>query len=311
ERAVFDKVLADEAERQGVPIHYAHTITDCDLEGEGVRLAYTDGDGKAGSIDCDFVLDASGFGRVLSRLLDLEAPSDFPVRQAAITHVNDNLDPKEFDRNKILVTVHPTERDIWYWIIPFSDGRSSMGVVATEEKLAARGGVADPIALIQRCISEAPVLEHLLRNAEYCYPSRQVTGYSCNVKNLASKKFALLGNAGEFLDPVFSSGLAIAMRSSSMAAEVLGRQLDGETVDWHKEYDAPLRKGVDTFRVFVDSWYNGMFQDVIFFPDQSANIRAMISSVLAGYAWDEKNPFVSNPLKRMITLADFCQPIEA
>ncbi|HEV8078590.1 MAG TPA: FAD-dependent oxidoreductase, partial [Marinobacter sp.] len=69
--------------------------------------------------------------------------------------------------------------------------------------------------------------------------------------------------------------------------------------------------GVDTFRVFVDSWYNGMFQDVIFFPDQSANIRAMISSVLAGYAWDEKNPFVSNPLKRMITLADFCQPIEA
>src|SRR5690606_16964765 len=126
ERAVFDKVLADEAEGQGVPIHYAHTITDCDVEGEGVRLAYTNSDGQAGTIDCDFVLDASGFGRVLSRLLDLEAPSDFPVRRAVITHVNDNLDPKEFDRNKILVTVHPTERDIWYWIIPFSDGRSSM-----------------------------------------------------------------------------------------------------------------------------------------------------------------------------------------
>lgn len=310
ERAVFDKLLADEAERQGVDIHYGHTITDCDLQGEGAALDYTNAAGEAGRIHCDFVLDASGFGRVLPRLLDLEEPSGFPVRQAAFTHIDDHIAADEFDRNKILVTVHPTDRDIWFWLIPFSDGRCSLGVVAAEERFTARGGIDDPLALLQRCVSEAPVLAKLLRNAEYNYPSRKLSGYSANVKQLAGDKFALLGNAGEFLDPVFSSGVTIAMRSASMAAALVGRKLDGENIDWLNQYDKPLRRGVDTFRVFVESWYNGMFQDVIFYPDQSAMIREMISSVLAGYAWDEKNPFVANPLKRMKTLADFCQPAE-
>lgn len=308
ERSVFDKILADDAERQGVPIFYKHTITACDIGADGVSIVYIGADGEPGLITCKFVLDASGFGRVLPKLLDLEEPSGFPMRQAAFTHIRDNIVPDEFDRNKILVTVHPEERDIWFWTIPFSDGRCSLGVVAAKEKLAARGDISDPLLILQRCIAETPTLAHLLRNAEYCFPSRSITGYSANVKKLAGDRFALLGNAGEFLDPVFSSGVTIAMRSASMAAPLVGRFLDGEAIDWRQEYDGPLRRGVDTFRVFVESWYNGMFQDVIFYPNQMPAIREMISSVLAGYAWDEKNPFVANPLKRMTALADYCHP---
>lgn len=306
ERASFDKLLADEASAQGVDIRYAHTTTALDTDGELARVGYTDADGNTGEVQCRFVLDASGFGRVVSRLKELEEPSDFPVRQAAFTHLDDHIpEDSSFDRNKILITVHPEERDIWYWLIPFSDGRSSLGVVASEEKLAKRGG-GDPLELLQNCVAEAPVLADLLRNAEYGYPARQITGYSCNVKRLAGDKFALLGNAGEFLDPVFSSGVTIAMRSASNAAAVLDRQLSGEQVDWQREYEAPLRRGVDTFRVFVDAWYTGQFQDVIFFPDQAPNVRRMISSILAGYAWDTENPIAAQPKRRMEALSSFC-----
>ncbi|MDQ2076966.1 NAD(P)/FAD-dependent oxidoreductase [Marinimicrobium sp. ABcell2] len=310
DRASFDKLLADEATAQGVDIRYGHTIVSLDVESDPARVGYIDDQGKNGEVSCRFVLDASGFGRVASRLLDLEEPSDFPPRQAAFTHIDDHIDDPAFDREKILVTVHPQERDIWYWLIPFSDGRCSLGVVASEEKLARRAG-PEPLDTLQTCVAEAPVLAKLLSKAEYRYPSRQITGYACNVKRLAGDRFALLGNAGEFLDPVFSSGVTIAMRSASKAAAVLDRQLKGETVDWQAEYEQPLRAGVDTFRVFVESWYDGLFQDVIFFPDQAPSVRQMISSILAGYAWDRENPIVAQPKRRMQALGSFCAPTEA
>lgn len=306
ERATFDKALADGAAEQGVEIRYRHTITAVDTSGELALVSYVDGDGNSGEVACKFVLDASGFGRVLPRLLDLEAPSDFPVRQAVFTHIRDNILPAEFDRNKILITVHPQEKDIWFWLIPFSDGRCSMGVVGTQEKLA-RHKSDNLIAQLQAFVAEAPELAHLLRNAEYCFPSREIVGYAAKVKQLAGDKFALLGNAGEFLDPVFSSGVTIAMRSASTASKVLDRQLRGETLDWQSEYAQPLRRGIDTFRVFVEAWYDGRFQDIIFYPDPSANVRRMISSILAGYAWDTDNPYVAEPVRRMNALADFCR----
>ncbi|MDO3383468.1 NAD(P)/FAD-dependent oxidoreductase [Gilvimarinus algae] len=305
ERARFDKLLADQAEAQGVRIFYGHTITGCELgEGESL-LSYTRADGSAGQISCRFMLDASGFGRVLPKLLDLETPSSFPVRQAAFTHIDDGIPTGAFDRNKILVTVHPEERDIWYWLIPFSGGKSSLGVVASREKLAKRQGET-PLDLVQTMLGEAPVLAKLLSGARWQYPANQITGYSCNVKQLGCQNYALLGNAGEFLDPVFSSGVTIAMRSASMAVKVLERQLNGESVDWTSEYEQPLRLGVETFRVFVDAWYQGLFQDIIFYPEQSKSVREMISSILAGYAWDRNNPFVAEPKRRMRALAEFC-----
>ncbi|MGD8176203.1 NAD(P)/FAD-dependent oxidoreductase [Marinimicrobium sp. ARAG 43.8] len=305
ERAAFDKLLADEAAAQGVAIHYGYSITELDLEGERARVEYVDPEGQKGRVNARFVLDASGFGRVAARLLNLETPSDFPVRQAAFTHIDDHIDDPAFDRHKILITVHPEDRDIWFWLIPFSNGKSSLGVVASESQLARRNA-GSPLELLQQCVAEAPSFARLLANASYAYPGRQITGYASNVSHMAGDKFALLGNAGEFLDPVFSSGVTIAMRSASMAAQMLDRQLSGHSVDWQRDYEEPLRRGVDTFRVYVEHWYSGEFQDVIFFPDQTDSVRRMISSILAGYAWDTGNPMVSQPQRRLHALARYC-----
>lgn len=306
DRGQFDKLLADQASLQGADIRYRHTLTDIDLEGVGVRATYVDEAGTQGEVAAKFVLDASGYGRVLPRLLDLEMPINMPQRHALSTHVNGNISDPDFDPHKVLITVHPTERDIWYWLIPFVDGRCSIGVVATPEKMALRE--ADTvIEHLQNFIAEAPEFAQLLGNAEFCYPARRIPGFTAKVKQMASDKFALLGNAGEFLDPIFSSGITIAMRSASTAAKVLDRQLRGETVDWDKDFTQPIKKGVNTFRIFVEAWYDYRFQDILFFPKQTDSIRRMMSAILAGYAWDENNPYVAESQRRLGALAEFCR----
>jgi flavin-dependent dehydrogenase len=304
QRADFDKLLADQAALQGVEIRYGEAIVSADFTLAKPQLDVLREDGSQYRVEADFVLDASGYGRVLPRLLDLEAPSNFPVRQAVFTHIEDKIDSPTFEREKILITTHPTHRDIWFWTIPFSNGRCSVGVVAAAEHFEGRMDNLDEC--LRGFIAETPSLAGVLNNAVWDTPARTIGGYSANVKTLHGPGFALLGNAAEFLDPVFSSGVTIAMRSASMAAGVLHRQLQGESVDWQTEFAAPLKRGVDTFRCYVEGWYAGTFQDVIFHPDGSPDIRRMISAILAGYAWDERNPFVSEPKRRLRMLSELC-----
>jgi flavin-dependent dehydrogenase len=304
QRADFDKLLADQAALQGVDIRYGEAIVSVDFSLAKPQLDVLREDGSQYRVEADFVLDASGYGRVLPRLLDLEAPSNFPVRQAVFTHVEDHIDSPTFEREKILITTHPIHRDIWFWTIPFSNGRCSVGVVAAAEHFEGRMENLDEC--LRGFIAQTPSLASVLKNAKWDTPARTIGGYSANVKSLHGPGFALLGNAAEFLDPVFSSGVTIAMRSASMAAAVLHRQLQGESVDWQTEFAEPLKRGVDTFRCYVEGWYAGTFQDVIYHPDSSPDIRRMICSILAGYAWDERNPFVAEPKRRLRMLSELC-----
>ncbi|WP_205904186.1 NAD(P)/FAD-dependent oxidoreductase, partial [Pseudomonas viridiflava] len=91
QRAEFDKLLADQAELQGVEIRYEQEIISADFDGPQPVLRVRREDGSEYSVQADFVLDASGYGRVLPRLLDLEAPSGFPVRRAVFTHIEDHI----------------------------------------------------------------------------------------------------------------------------------------------------------------------------------------------------------------------------
>ncbi len=307
QRATFDKVLADGAAKAGADVRYRHEVTAVRV-GAGQRpqldVQPLDG-GEAYTVEAGHLLDASGFGRTLPRLLDLETPSAFPVRAATFTHVQDRISDPTFDRTKILVTVHPDDVDVWFWTIPFSNGRCSLGVVARAEYFDRFP--EDPTERLKAVVAETPTLAALLKDAVWDTPANRLQGYAANVKSLWGPGFALLGNAGEFLDPVFSSGVTIAVKSADLAVTALLRERAGETVDWEKDYAKPLRAGVDAFRAFVESWYRGGFQDVIFHQDQNPDIRRMISSILAGYAWDLANPYVAQP-ERMRTLEQLCAP---
>ena len=304
ERATFDKILADQAEKQGVEIRYEVEIVAVGSTNGHRTLTARAANGEVRNIEADFILDASGFGRTLPRLLELETPSAFPARQSIFTHVVDRIPADAFDREKIRVTVHPQFADVWYWLIPFARGRASLGVVASKEFLSRYTGT--PEQRLRTLVGEDPGLTRLLANAEWDTPVRELAGYASNVKSMHGPGFALLGNAAEFLDPVFSSGVTIAMRSASMAAATLDRQLSGERVDWSRDFEQPLRRGVDCFRSYVEAWYDGRFQTIVFAPGQTDDIRRMIASILAGYAWDESNPFVSQPQRRLNALAEWC-----
>jgi flavin-dependent dehydrogenase len=304
-RAEFDATLAAEAQRQGAEIRFETEITAVDFSGAQPRVTSR----SARGIEVHeprFVLDASGFGRTLARLLGLDRPSAYPPRGAIFTHVRDNIVSSGFDRQKVRIGIHPTEPDTWSWVVPFSNGNASVGVIASIEHHNARTGSAEE--RFWQALQVEPRLRELLAHAETVRPVGEMVGYSATVTQLHGRHFALLGNAAEFLDPVFSSGITIAMKSASLAAAVLERQLRGENVDWQREFVEPLNYGVETFRAFVAGWYDGSLQQVIFFPRQQENIRRMICSVLAGYVWDRENPY-TGPLaaRRLRALAELCR----
>jgi flavin-dependent dehydrogenase len=303
ERAVFDDLLIRCAAKQGVEVRFGHTVLDM-TTGNAPVLEVADEAGARYQVHAHFVLDASGFGRVLPRLLNLEAPTRMPTRAAIFTHVRDGIPPEVHDRNKITVAVHPEHRDVWFWMIPLANGRSSVGCVAEAAFLDVPEAERD--AKLRALIRSEPTLNRLVGDAPFLMPVRHIGGYSANVERLHGPGYALLGNAGEFLDPVFSSGVTIAFRSAHLAVETLKRQLNGETVDWQANYDVPLRKGIDTFRAFVENWYTGKLQDIIFSREQTPSIRRMISAILAGYAWDETNPYVVDPVRRLNVLHQVC-----
>jgi len=305
-RAQFDKVLADEAARLGAEVRYKQEVVEADFSSENPLLTVRDlDDGMTYQVRSRYVLDASGYGRVLARLLDLERPSNLPPRKAIFTHIEDRIAAADFDREKILISVHPQKRGIWYWTIPFSNGRCSVGVVG-ESALFDDAG-EELVTTLRRLIGEAPNLKRVLKNAVWDTPANTMEGYSANVTRLHGPGYALLGNAAEFLDPVFSSGVTIALRSAKLAADCLYRHLGGERVDWQADFAAPLQVGVETFRAYVEGWYSGEFQDVVFYEKAQPEIRRMISSILAGYAWDTKNPFVAEPKRRLRMLSELCR----
>lgn len=303
-RARFDHLLAFEAERQGAAIRFRHEVVAVDLRGPRPRVTVKDQDDSLFDLEAGFILDASGFGRVLPRLLHLEKPSDFPVRGALFTHVEDRMAAELFDRTKIRINVQPGDGGLWYWLIPFSDGRCSIGVVGERAVLAHPQGTE--LERLRGLIAADAATTRLLAQARWDTPVRQLVGYACNVSSLSGRGYALLGNAGEFLDPIFSSGVTIAFKSASLAAALVPRQLAGELVDWEREFVLPLKQGVDTFRAFVESWYRGGLQKIIFDPAPRADIRRMIAAILAGYAWDQSNPYVSQTRRRLAALEELC-----
>ena len=150
--------------------------------------------------------------------------------------------------------------------------------------------------ILKQAVSEVPYLAEILADAKWDndFPFNYLPGYTTKVKGLYGRHFALLGASGEFLDPVFSSGVTIAVQSAKLAADCVIRELRGGKVDWHKEFSVPLMGGVTAFGSYIKGWYDGGFQDLIFDKKCNPDVRRMLCAILAGYAWDRNNPCVSD-----------------
>ena len=262
QRATFDDVLIRGAARMGAKVWFGQTVTAMRPDEAAPSLTVVDEAGETRMVTARLVLDASGFGRTLARLLDLEIPVEVPPRMSLFRHVEDRLVPGSYDPGKILVSVNPDNAESWYWMIPLANGRCSVGVVGQPSHLAPYGQERE--AQFAGLVEASGLMGRLMAGAKPLTDIGLISGYACRVKTLTGPGFALLGNAGEFLDPVFSSGVTIALKSASLAAQLADRQLKGEAADWTADFAKPLVRGVDTFRAYVNGWYSGMLQRIIF-----------------------------------------------
>lgn len=304
-RGEFDKILIDTVAEAGVDVRFGHRVINARLADGDCQLDFENDTGEHGTIHAGFVIDASGYGRVIPKMLGQANTATMQSRRALFTHVRDNITDATYDREKILITVHPTRHDIWYWLIPFADGTSSLGVVYPQDNTDTNRK-PDDAALFDQLVGETG-LGPLLGRAEKTRPLGAIDGYSVTTDQLYGNGYVLLGNSAGFLDPVFSSGVTIAMYSAELAAKTLINRHQGRDQDWENSFARPLGAGIATFKSYVEAWYDGRLQQIIFNqPERDLQLKRMVVSILAGYAWNMENPLVAKTDRYLNLLHELC-----
>lgn len=303
-RSEFDKTLADTVEKMGVPVHYETTVTGIEFNGSDSVTTVKDKEGKESQIRARFIIDGSGYGRVIPRLFNLEKPSNLPSRKAVFTHTVDTRRAMSDEPNRITIVVHKPA--VWIWIIPFTGGVTSLGFVGFPEFFEQYTGT--PEEQLRKMIADEPYLAERFDKVEFLFEPRSLQSWSGTTDRFYGDGFVLTGNVTEFLDPVFSSGVTLATVSSQIAGKLVIEKLKGRNIDWDNEYMKPMMQGVDTFRSYVMAWYEGTLDTIFFADNQDEVIKSQICSVLAGYVWDLENPYVKNhqtALQRLASMISY------
>ncbi|MGB5965298.1 MAG: NAD(P)/FAD-dependent oxidoreductase [Sulfurimonadaceae bacterium] len=290
-REAFDNLLLEEAKKFGANVTMESEVTAYDEEANVITVIHKDGSQE--KYHAKKVIDASGYGRVLPRLLDLDSGSALALRDAIFCRVENDIRHTDGTDGYIYVYI-VGDNDAWIWNIPLSPTVTSVGIVCTDEYY--KSFDMDQEAFWNHIIENDPHASKRYANATRINDVGFIGGYSANVKRMFGDNFVMVGNATEFLDPVFSSGVTLALESGSKAADMTIREFKGEAVDWQVDYQDYMMIGVDVFREYVEAWYDGRLQGILFSKAPgSMKIESKVVSVLSGYVWDTKNMFVKTP----------------
>lgn len=300
-RAEFDKTLTDELMSRGVDIEFEKEVLAVDFKQDRSVTTIMDEEGNSSEIEAKFIIDSSGFGRVLPRLLDLEKPSEIPKHSSIFTHVKDVRRPEGWEGHRITFDI--VSQETWLWVIPFSNGYTSIGYVGPTEYLESFEGNTEE--KLRQMMQLSDHYHDRFEGLPYEFEPKMIKNIAKSVKQLYGKGYVLTGNSAEFLDPVFSSGVTFATESAHLSAKLIAKELKGEEVDWKTEYSQYMLEGVDVFSTYVKEWYTGNLQKIFFNDSENPVIKEQICSVLAGYVWDKTNPFVKNHHRLVKAVAHF------
>ncbi|MFA6698589.1 MAG: tryptophan 7-halogenase [Thiomicrospira sp.] len=298
-REVFDHELLLEAQRLGVDVEFESEVID--FNPHSIQVTVKTKQGELETYQAKKVIDASGYGRVLPRLLNLETGSSLPLRRATFCRVENDVRPQDETDGYIYVYIHG-DNDAWIWNIPFNDGITSVGIVCKEEYFQSFNMSNE--AFWEHIIQSDPNASVRYKNARRINEVNALSGYSAAVTKLYGDHFVLVGNASEFLDPVFSSGVTLALESGSVAADLTIKQLQGEAVNWQTDYEDYMMLGINVFRTFVEAWYDGRLQTIFFHAQKDDRIKQAITSILSGYVWNQQNFFVRDSNQAVNTLVE-------
>lgn len=294
-RADFDLVLANEIQRKGVRMFFDAEVKNVNFEGNRSFTEVVISSEEKMEIQADFIIDASGNGRVLANQLSLNTTPKVTGNSSIFTHIKETNRPK--GKEGELITFEVLDTKTWFWYIPFSNGNSSLGFVSENEWFE---GFSDNNSVaFKEMLNKLNYYKNRFDSYPFLFEAVKMPNISRNVTKIYGEGFALTGNSAEFLDPIFSSGVAFATESSLRAAKLAKLEVEGKKVDWEKDYAKYMQAGIYVFSSYVKEWYTGNLQKLFFHENPRTDIKEQICAVLAGYVWDENNPFVKNH-KRII-----------
>ena len=300
-RADFDMVMAQTLLDKGVDIQFETTVVDIKFDWADSVTTVENKEGKKSQIKAKFVIDASGYGRVLPRLLHLDKPSQLNPHSAIFSHVKDINRPEGIEGTQISFDVLDTE--VWLWVIPFSNGNTSLGIVANTDFIEELKENGDTAKALQKAIQLSDFYVKRFAGTEFLFEPVHLKNYSAAVTKMYGDGFALTGNSSEFLDPVFSSGVCFATESGILAAKLAWKQLNNEEVNWEVDFAEYMQRGIDVFTTYVKEWYTGNLQTLFFHRPENLDVKEKVCAVLAGYVWNEENPFVKKHNRVIRSLA--------
>ena len=289
-RADFDMTLANAIIDKGADLRFNEEVIDVQFEQKRSITTVKKQNGETYQINAKFLIDASGYGRVLPRLLNIDSPSKLNPHSAIFTHIDDVRRPQGQEGTQISFDIIETK--VWLWVIPFSNGKTSVGIVGPTNYINQLSTNQSTVEALQNAIKKSDFYFNRFGDLPFEFEPKWLKNYSTAVTKMYGDGYVLTGNSTEFLDPVFSSGVCFATESGLKAAKLAIKEINNEIVDWQTEYEDYMKEGIDVFTTYVQEWYTGNLQELFFYQPENPDVKEKICAVLAGYVWNKENPFV-------------------
>jgi flavin-dependent dehydrogenase len=281
ERARFDHDLAKGAERRGAEIRYGVKVNDVSIEDDRVRVSI---DGA--ELEARYLLDATGQDAFLGRRRRALSPIKGFGIIAAFTHF-DGLGPDAVAELESTGNIRVLIREEgWGWLIPLRGARLSFGIVSRKQGEGAQ--------MVTDAAASSPLVTRLTAGATM-RPPRLLRHWAYVNRENGGHRHLCIGDAAAFLDPVFSSGVSLAMLGGELAAErlvvALADRSEGND-DLMKPVQDRMRRAYDSFGSLIQAFYNTRLVQHFFFNDApDPALRSGLISLLAGDVWREDNRF--------------------
>ncbi|MEY2520386.1 MAG: hypothetical protein QOF24_2145 [Verrucomicrobiota bacterium] len=281
-RADFDKLLLDHAAENGAEVREETSVDDVNFSEEDVTLKISRKEnGASDQIRARYVIDAGGRTSLLSARFKLKKNYEHLQKISIFAHY-DGMERAEGRDGTLTRMVRAIDR--WFWVIPLSATRTSVGVVLDGAVFKDSG--LSPEEFLEQAIAEQPLLTRRMTEAERVTPVRTAADFSYRSTRLTGDRWMLAGDAAGFIDPVFSSGVFLAVLAGEQAADVLHELLDHpqRARKLFSRYSRNINKAMDVYLRFVDAWYSKEFIEVFLHPQDIFQIPPAVNAVLGGNA---------------------------
>jgi flavin-dependent dehydrogenase len=279
-RSDFDRILFENCVEKGAHAFQECRVTEVDLQSpEGVRIAGRDADGTPREWQASFFVDASGRDTFLANRLQLKRRN--PKHNSAAMYGHFVGARRLAGREEGNISIFWFEHG-WFWFIPLRDGTTSVGAVCGPTYLRSRK--TDPTTFFLDTIALCPPLADRLRDAKLTNEITATGNYSYQSRRMFGERYIMLGDAYAFVDPVFSTGVFLAMNSAFQGAEVVDTWLRDPALarPLMRRFDRTVRSGIRNFSWFIYRMTSPAIRQLFMQPRNPLRMQEALLSLLAG-----------------------------